>query len=71
VHVIGKGILRFHAVYWPAFLLSAGQPLPTAICVHDYLTVSGHKISTSTGNVPRLGDADFTMSAISSRPSWP
>ena len=51
VHVIGKGILRFHAVYWPAFLLSAGEPLPTAIYVHDYLTVNGAKISKSTGNV--------------------
>lgn len=51
VHVIGKGILRFHAVYWPAFLLSAGEPLPTAIYVHDYLTIDGDKISKSTGNV--------------------
>jgi len=37
-HVIGKGIVRFHAVYWPAILLSAGEPLPTSIFVHDYLT---------------------------------
>jgi len=51
VHVIGKGILRFHAVYWPAFLLSAGEPLPTAIYVHDYLTINGAKISKSTGNI--------------------
>ena len=36
VHVIGKGILRFHAVYWPAMLLSAGVPLPTTIFVHGY-----------------------------------
>lgn len=50
VHVIGKGILRFHAVYWPAFLLSAGEPLPSAIFVHDYLTVDGAKISKSAGN---------------------
>ncbi|MFP3902444.1 MAG: methionine--tRNA ligase [Acidimicrobiia bacterium] len=47
VHVIGKGILRFHAVYWPAFLLSAGQPPPTRIQVHPYLTVEGRKISKS------------------------
>src|SRR5207253_10268769 len=52
VHVIGKGILRFHAVYWPAILLSAGQPLPTAIFVHDYLTVAGEKLSKSRGNAP-------------------
>ena len=50
VHVIGKGILRFHAVYWPAMLLSAGEPLPTTICVHEYLTVGGEKISKSLGN---------------------
>jgi methionyl-tRNA synthetase len=45
VHVVGKGVLRFHAVYWPAILLSAGEPLPTEIFVHDYLTVNGRKIS--------------------------
>jgi methionyl-tRNA synthetase len=49
VHVVGKGVLRFHAVYWPAILLSAGQPLPTEIFVHDYLTVDGRKISKSAG----------------------
>jgi methionyl-tRNA synthetase len=47
VHVVGKGVLRFHAVYWPAILLSAGEPLPTEIFVHDYLTVDGRKISKS------------------------
>jgi methionyl-tRNA synthetase len=47
VHVIGKGIVRFHAVYWIAFLLSAGLPLPTRILVHDYLTVNGRKIAKS------------------------
>ncbi len=50
VHVIGKGIVRFHAVYWLALLLSAGQPLPTAVLVHDYLTVDGAKLSKSAGN---------------------
>ncbi len=50
VHVIGKGILRFHAIYWPALLLSAKQPLPQRIFVHDYLTVEGQKISKSLGN---------------------
>jgi methionyl-tRNA synthetase len=49
-HVIGKGILRFHAVYWPAMLLSAGLPPPTEIFVHGYLTVEGQKISKSLGN---------------------
>jgi methionyl-tRNA synthetase len=47
VHVIGKGIVRFHAIYWPAILLSAGEPLPTTIFVHDYVTVDGKKLSKS------------------------
>jgi methionyl-tRNA synthetase len=90
VHLIGKGILRFHAVYWPALLLSAGVPLPSAILVHDYLTVEGSKLSKSTGNVvdpvalssrfgadalrwwllrevPRVGDADFTVERLAAR----
>jgi len=50
IHVIGKGIVRFHAVYWLALLLSAGRPLPTAIFVHDYLTVDGAKLAKSAGN---------------------
>src|SRR6185436_17539969 len=50
VHVIGKGIVRFHAVYWLALLLSARLPLPTAVFVHDYLTVDGAKLSKSAGN---------------------
>jgi len=51
VHVIGKGIIRFHAVYWPAFLLSAGLPLPRSIFVHGYITVDGQKMSKTLGNV--------------------
>jgi methionyl-tRNA synthetase len=47
VHLVGKGVLRFHAVYWPAILLSAGEPLPTDVLVHDYLTIGGNKISKS------------------------
>lgn len=50
-HVIGKDILRFHAIYWPAFLLSAGLPLPTTIFAHGFLTVEGTKMSKSIGNV--------------------
>jgi len=51
VHVMGKGITRFHAVYWPAFLLSAGLELPKKIFVHEYITVNGQKMSKTTGNV--------------------
>jgi len=57
VHLVGKGVLRFHAVYWPAILLSAGEPLPTDIFVHDYLTVDGSKISKSAaGAAPGCND---------------
>jgi methionyl-tRNA synthetase len=52
IHVIGKGIIRFHAVYWIAMLLSAGISLPTEEFVHGYVTVNGgEKISKSLGNV--------------------
>ncbi|VVA44080.1 Methionine--tRNA ligase [Candidatus Roizmanbacteria bacterium] len=51
LHIIGKGIIRFHTIYWPAFLLSAGLDLPKAVMAHGYLTVDGQKMSKSLGNV--------------------
>lgn len=51
MHVIGKGITRFHAVYWIAMLLSANLALPKIISVHGYITVDGQKMSKSLGNV--------------------
>lgn len=51
IQIIGKGILRFHAVYWLAMLLSAGLPLPTKIISHEYLTVNNKKMSKSEGNI--------------------
>lgn len=56
-HVIGKGVTRFHAVYWPAILLSAGLRPPTEILVHGYVTVDGNKIGKSTGNTISPHDA--------------
>jgi methionyl-tRNA synthetase len=50
-HVIGKDITRFHAVYWPAFLMSAGVALPKQIVVHGFLFNRGEKMSKSVGNV--------------------
>ena len=50
LHLIGKDILRFHAVYWPAMLLSAGMPLPGRVFGHGFLTKDGHKISKTLGN---------------------
>lgn len=51
IQVLGKGILRFHAVYWIAMLESAGLPLPSEEFVHGYITVDGQKISKTLGNV--------------------
>lgn len=51
VHVVGKGVIRFHAVYWPAMLMSADLPLPTEVVVHGYITAAGHKLSKTLGNV--------------------
>ncbi|MEB3206554.1 MAG: methionine--tRNA ligase [Vampirovibrionales bacterium] len=50
-HIIGKDILRFHALYWPAMLMSAEIPLPEALFAHGFITVNAEKISKSTGNV--------------------
>ncbi|XP_049897989.1 methionine--tRNA ligase, mitochondrial [Epinephelus moara] len=50
-HIVGKDILKFHAIYWPAFLLGAGLPLPQTIHVHSHWTVGGKKMSKSLGNV--------------------
>ena len=50
LHLIGKDILRFHAVYWPAMLMSAGLPLPDRVFGHGHLTKDGQKMGKSTGN---------------------
>jgi methionyl-tRNA synthetase len=63
-HVVGKGVLRFHAVYWPAILLSAGEPLPTEIFVHDYLTVGGRKISKSAAGAAGQADASDPVALV-------
>lgn len=51
IHVVGKGILRFHAIYWIGMLLSANLPTPTKIICHEYLTMNGQKMSKSLGNI--------------------
>ncbi len=51
IHILGKDNLRFHAVYWPAMLKSAGYKLPKTILVHEFITLNGQKISKSLGNV--------------------
>ncbi len=59
-HVIGKDITRFHAIYWPAFLMSAGLPVPRQVVVHGFLFNRGEKMSKSVGNV--VGPADLVGS---------
>jgi methionyl-tRNA synthetase len=51
LHIIGKDIVRFHTVYWPAFLMSAGVPLPKRVYAHGFLFNRGEKMSKSVGNV--------------------
>lgn len=51
IHVVGKDILRFHAIYWPAFLMSLNLPLPKHIAAHGWWTRDGKKMSKSIGNV--------------------
>jgi methionyl-tRNA synthetase len=53
VHMIGKEIVRFHCVYWPAFLLAAGLPLPKGITAHGWLLFEDNKMSKSRGNIVR------------------
>lgn len=50
-HVVGKDIIRFHAIYWPCILLAAGLPLPKSIVTHSHWTKNKAKISKSTGNI--------------------
>lgn len=60
-HVIGKDISRFHAIYWPAFLWSAGLELPRRVFAHGFLLVDGEKMSKSVGNVVDPSDLVSTF----------
>ena len=51
VHVVGKDIMKFHTIFWPAMLMSAGLPLPKIIFVHGFINMKGEKMSKSLGNV--------------------
>ena len=50
IHFVGKDILRFHAIYWPAFLMAAGLPVPRRVFAHGWWTIEGQKMSKSLGN---------------------
>ncbi len=56
LHLVGKDILRFHAVYWPAFLMSAGLPLPTTVWAHGWWLRDDKKVSKSVGNIVSLDE---------------
>ncbi len=66
LHMTGKEIVRFHAVYWPAFLMAAGLPPPRRVFSHGWWTVEGEKMSKSVGNVidPRALVAEFGLDAV-------
>ena len=77
LHIIGKGIIRFHALFWPAMLASAGLPMPKTEFVHGYVTVEGQKISKSLGNVidpfdlvGKLGVDAIRYYLLREIPSW-
>ncbi|APH59416.1 methionine--tRNA ligase [Granulibacter bethesdensis] len=55
LHMVGKDILRFHAIFWPAFLMAAGLPLPRRVFAHGWWTVEGEKMSKSLGNTIEPG----------------
>jgi len=63
VHIIGKEIVRFHAVYWPAFLMAAGLPLPKRIYAHGWLLFQAGKMSKSKGNIVRAKPIQQAMGA--------
>ena len=66
LHLVGKEIARFHAVYWPAFLMAAGLPVPRRVFSHGWWTVEGEKMSKSVGNVvdPRALVAEFGVDPV-------
>ena len=55
-HIIGKDIMRFHTIYWPAFLMSAGLPIPKHVFGHGFININGIKMSKSLGNVVTPND---------------
>jgi len=71
VHALGKGVIRFHAIYWPAMLLSAGIPLPEAEFVHGYINIAGAKMSKSLGNGALVSNVFFKSQPTGPAPNGP
>ena len=68
LHLVGKEIIRFHCVYWPAFLLAAGLPLPKAITAHGWLLFEDSKMSKSRGNIVRTETILNAFGALKPKP---
>ena len=66
LHLVGKEIVRFHAIFWPAFLMAADLPLPKRVYSHGWWTIEGEKMSKSIGNVidPRALVEEFGLDAV-------
>src|SRR5215470_15569463 len=72
LHMIGKEIVRFHCVYWPAFLMAAGLPLPKAIVAHGWLLFEESKMSKSRGNIVRTETILDAFGSLKPKPiDWP
>jgi len=69
LHLVGKEIIRFHCVYWPAFLLAAGLPLPKAVTAHGWLLFDDSKMSKSKGNIVRTETILEAFGTLCPRPS--
>jgi methionyl-tRNA synthetase len=67
VHIIGKDINRFHSIYWPAMLMSAGLPPPRKVWVHGFMSVQGERMSKSLGNMLDPSDTVRALSADGAR----
>ncbi len=70
LHVVGKDIIRFHCVYWPAFLMAAGLPPPKRVFAHGWWTVDGQKMSKSLGNTLTAQDLVDTFGVDAVRYFW-
>jgi len=70
LHVVGKDILRFHTVYWPAFLMAADLPLPKRVFAHGWWTKEGEKISKSLGNAIDPVELVETVSCLPFHTTW-
>jgi methionyl-tRNA synthetase len=70
LHLVGKDILRFHAIYWPAFLMAAGEPIPRTVFAHGWWLNDARKMSKTVGNVIRPGPLLHVLGQSQARPEF-